>query len=94
MSLHPEDVQKLQWLYDVVRGIDGDNVRWSGNSLYIGSGGGGGDSPGTDWRPRQFRVKSEENDYLVCVPYNDRKGAAGEKSTKSPRYHPVVAATR
>ena len=66
--MHPEDVQKLQWLYDVVRGIDGDNVRWSGNSLYIGTGGGDGNKPGTDWKPRQFRVKSEENDYTRPVP--------------------------
>lgn len=69
MNLHPEDARKLQEMLDWYRSFRGENVRQSGNGAYVS---GNPNAPGginTDWRPQLVRVKSEENDYLVCNPY-------------------------
>ena len=61
------------------RGFRGDNVRQTSESVYIGSGSSGQNAPPPPaFSPRQFRVKSEENDYLVCVPYDSQGDSAGE----------------
>lgn len=69
-------------MWKFYKGLRGDNLRRTGDSAYIGSSGKSDTSVNTDWRPRQYRVKSEENDYLVCVPYNSASGAAGTKEFK------------
>lgn len=80
--LHPEDQAKLQYVLDWVRGFSGDNVQNLGNTVYVGSGP-QRQQPGMEnWSPQQFRVKSEENDYLVCVPYDSQTETAGDKEYK------------
>ena len=80
--LHPEDQAKLQYVLDWVRGFSGDNVQNLGNTVYVGSGP-QRQQPGMEnWAPQQFRVKSEENDYLVCVPYDSQTETAGDKEYK------------
>lgn len=80
--LHPEDQSKLQYVLDWVRGFSGDNVQNLGNTVYVGSGP-QRQQPGMEnWAPQQFRVKSEENDYLVCVPYDSQTETAGTKEYK------------
>jgi len=80
--LHPEDQAKLQYVLDWVRGFSGDNVQNLGSTVYVGSGP-QRQQPGMDnWAPQQFRVKSEENDYLVCVPYDSQTETAGTKEYK------------
>jgi len=80
--LHPEDQAKLQYVLDWVRGFSGDNVQNLGNTVYVGSGP-QSQLPGMEnWSPQQFRVKSEENDYLVCVPYDSQTETAGTKEYK------------
>jgi len=69
-------------MYKFYKGLRGDNLRRTGDSAYIGSSGNSATGVNTDWRPRQYRVLSEENDYLVCVPYNSTTGTAGDKEIK------------
>lgn len=73
MSLDPKDRAILNRLIAAWSNLRGDNVRRTGDTYYIGSGpstraGGTGDN----WQPRQYRVKSESNDYLTCQAYNTR----------------------
>ena len=77
------------WAKEIIRlkkwvdNFRGDNVRQTGDSVYVGAGQGDGDSGfGLNWSPQQFRVKSEENDYLVCVPYDSQTETAGDKEYK------------
>lgn len=75
--------RRIRAMWDWQQGFRGDNVRQTGKSVYVGTGDTGNDSgPNTNWHPRQFRVKSEENDYLVCVPYDSQDEVAGEKEYK------------
>ena len=78
-----------KWARRIIRsvlfteGFRGDNVRETANSVYVGTSDLGREGgPNTNWRPRQFRVKSEENDYVVCVPYDSQDEVAGEKEYK------------
>lgn len=81
-NLAPEDQRKIQLMWDWIKDFRGDNVSRTASSVYVGS---PADRPGhanTDWRPQQFRVKSEENDYIVAVPYRADKDEAGETEYK------------
>ena len=75
--------KRIRAMWDWQQGFRGDNVRQAGNSVYVGSGVGGRYSGhGPNWHPRQFLVKTEENDYLTCVPYNSATETAGETEYK------------
>lgn len=69
-------------MWKFYKGLRGDNLRRTGDSAYIGSDGGSQSGVNTDWRPRQFLVKQEENDYLVCVPYSLADEVEGTKEVK------------
>ena len=69
-------------MWKFYKGLRGDNLRRTGDSAYIGSSSNSTTGINTDWRPRQYRVVSEENDYLVCVPYNSVTETVGTKEFK------------
>lgn len=81
-NLHSEDQAKLQFVWDFVRGFGGDNVVSTGASVWVSSGSTSKAIGAEIWRPQQYRVVSEENDYIVCNPYNAQKDSAGSKQLK------------
>ncbi len=75
--------KRIRAMWNWQQNFRGDNVRRTDKSVYVGSGDSGGENgANTNWRPRQFRVKSEENDYVVCVPYDSQTETALEKEYK------------
>ena len=75
--------RRIRAMWDWQENFRGDNVKRTNNSVYVGSSDGGQDGGSTsDWHPRQFLVKSEENDYLVCVPYNAEADTAGDRECR------------
>lgn len=81
-DLHPEDQAKLQYVWDFVRGFGGDNVVSTGASVWVGSGSASKAVGAENWRPQQYRVVSEENDYLICNPYNSQKALVGSREVE------------
>ncbi len=87
--------KRIRAMWNWQRDFRGDNVRQTSTSVFVGSPPEQQPPPpNSNWQPRQFRVKSEENDYLVCVPYDSQDEVAGEKEykiAKSPEKRSIAA---
>ena len=69
-------------MLDWYEGFRGDNVSQGGSGAYVSGTPATPGGPNTDWRPQQYRVKSEENDYLVCNPYHAQQDKAADTEVK------------